>query len=70
LQPPVTSSLFGPNILVRALFSNTLSLSVCSCLMSEVKLLYKTTVKITVFYVSIFTFLEIRLKCKIFWTEL
>jgi hypothetical protein len=27
LQPPVTSSLFGPNILLSALFSNTLSLS-------------------------------------------
>jgi hypothetical protein len=30
LQPPVTSSLFGPNILVNTLFSNTLSL--CSSL--------------------------------------
>jgi hypothetical protein len=30
LQPPVTSSLFGPNILLSALFSNTLSL--CSSL--------------------------------------
>jgi hypothetical protein len=30
LQPPVTSSLFGPNILLNALFSNTLS--VCSSL--------------------------------------
>jgi hypothetical protein len=27
LQPPVTSSLFGPNILLNILFSNTLSLS-------------------------------------------
>jgi hypothetical protein len=26
LQPPVTSSLFGPNILLSAPFSNTLSL--------------------------------------------
>jgi hypothetical protein len=25
LQPPVTSSLFGPNILLNTLFSNTLS---------------------------------------------
>jgi hypothetical protein len=30
LQPPVTSSLFGPNILLSTLFSNTLSL--CSSL--------------------------------------
>jgi hypothetical protein len=30
LQPPVTSSLFGPNILLNTLFSYTLSL--CSCL--------------------------------------
>jgi hypothetical protein len=26
LQPPVTSSVFGPNILLRTLFSKTLSL--------------------------------------------
>jgi hypothetical protein len=26
LQPPVTSSLFGPNVLLNTLFSNTLSL--------------------------------------------
>jgi hypothetical protein len=26
LQPPVTSSVFGPNILLNTLFSNTLSL--------------------------------------------
>jgi hypothetical protein len=35
VQPPVTSSLFGPNILLSALFSNTLSL--CFFLMSEIK---------------------------------
>jgi hypothetical protein len=34
LQPPVTSSLFGPNILLSTLFSNILSL--CS-LMYETK---------------------------------
>jgi hypothetical protein len=37
LQPPVTSFLFGPNILVSALFSNTLSL--CSYL-NEIKSTY------------------------------
>jgi hypothetical protein len=29
LHPPVISSLFGPNILLSALFSNTLSLFLC-----------------------------------------
>jgi hypothetical protein len=52
LQPPVTSSLFGPNILLNTLFSNTLSL--CSSLNARDP--YRTTGKFTVLYILIFSF--------------
>jgi hypothetical protein len=60
LQPSITSSLFGPNILLNTLFSNTLSL--CSSL--NVRLLvshpYRTTGKIILWYILIFAFLYSR----------
>jgi hypothetical protein len=57
LQPPVTSSLFGSNILIP-LFSDTLSL--CSSLNVRVKVSHphKTTGKIIVLYILIFMFLD------------
>jgi hypothetical protein len=53
LQPPVTSSLCGSNILLSTLFSNTLSLLVCSSLnvRDEVSQPYRTTGKIIVFFI-------------------
>jgi hypothetical protein len=36
LQPPITLSLFGPNILLSTLFSNTLSLRCSSSATDEV----------------------------------
>jgi hypothetical protein len=53
LQPPVTSSLFGPNILLSTMFSKTLSL--CSSLKVRVQdsYPYKTTGKVIVLYILI-----------------
>jgi uncharacterized membrane protein len=53
LQPPVTSSLLGPYILLSTLFSNTLNL--CSSLKERDKVShpYKTTGKIIVLYILI-----------------
>jgi hypothetical protein len=60
LHPPVTSSLFGPNILLNTLFSNTLSL--CSSLNVRVQVShpYRTTCKTVFLYILIFTFLRSR----------
>jgi hypothetical protein len=62
LQPPVTSSLFGPNILLSTLISNTVSLDVCPSLnvRDQVSHPYRTTSKIIVLHVLIFTFLDSR----------
>jgi hypothetical protein len=56
LQPPVTSYLFDPNILLSTLFSNTLSL--CSSLHVRDQVLhkYKTAGKIVVLYILILRF--------------
>jgi hypothetical protein len=50
IQPPATSSLLGPNILLSTLFSNTLNL--CSSLGVRVQVshTYKTARKIIVFF--------------------
>jgi hypothetical protein len=45
LQPPVTSSLFGPNILLNTLFSNTLSLCSSLNVRDQVAHPYRTTGK-------------------------
>jgi hypothetical protein len=62
LQPPL-SSLFGPNILLITLFSNTLNVT------DQVSHPYRTTGKIIVLYIRIFTLLDSRREGKRFWTE-
>ena len=51
LHSPVTSSLLGPNILLKTLFSNTLSLCSSLHVSDQVSHPYKTTGKIIVLYV-------------------
>jgi hypothetical protein len=60
LQPPVTSSLFGPNILLNTLFSNTLSLCSFLKVREQVSHPYRTTGTIIVLYILIFMFLDSR----------
>jgi hypothetical protein len=60
LQPPVTSSVFGPNILLNTLFSNTLSLCSSLNVRDQVSHPYRTTGKIIVFYIPNLTFLDSR----------
>jgi hypothetical protein len=69
LHSPVTSSLFGTNILLSTLFSNTLSL--CSSLNArdQVTHPYRTTGKIIVFYILIFKCFDSRREDRRFWTE-
>ena len=59
----VISSLLRPNILLSTLFSNTLSVR------DQVSHSYKTTGKITVQHILMFTFLDIRIEDKRFRTE-
>jgi hypothetical protein len=56
LQPPVTSSLFGPNILLNTLFSNTLSLCSSLNVRDQVSYPYKATTKIIILYILNFSF--------------
>jgi hypothetical protein len=60
LHSPVTSSLVGPNILLRTLFSNTLSLCSSLSVTDQVSHPYKTSGRITLLYVLTFTFLDSR----------
>jgi hypothetical protein len=69
LQPPTTSSLLHPNILLSSLFSDTLSLSSYLSVRDQVTHPYKTTGKIIVLYILIFKFSARRLEDKGFWTE-
>jgi hypothetical protein len=55
LQPSVTSSLFGPNILFSTLFSNILSLCSSLNVRDQVSHPYRTTDKRTVLCILIFT---------------
>ena len=57
LHSPITSSLLGLNILLSALFSNTLSLLSTLKVSDQVSHPYKTTGKIIVLYILIFKFL-------------
>jgi hypothetical protein len=66
IQPPITSSLFGPNIF---LFSNTLSLRSSLHVKDQASHPYKTTGKIIVLYNLMFKFLDNRREDKSFWTE-
>jgi hypothetical protein len=50
IQPPVTSSLFGPNIVLSTLFSNTLSLCSSHNMRDQFSHPYRTTSKIIVVY--------------------
>jgi hypothetical protein len=65
---PITLSLYGPNIL-NSLFSNTLSLCSSLNVRDQDSHPYKTTGKIIVIYIIIFTFLDTRREDKRFWTE-
>jgi hypothetical protein len=60
LHSPVTSSLLGPNILLRTLFSNTLSLCSSLSVRDQVPHPYKTTGTIMVLCILTFTFLDSR----------
>jgi hypothetical protein len=51
LRPPVSSSLFGPNILLNTLFSNTLSLCSSLNVRDQVSHPHTTTEKIIVFFI-------------------
>jgi hypothetical protein len=60
LHPPITPSLFGPNILLSILFSNTLSLCSSLNVRDQVSHPYGITGKIIVLYIQMFKFLESR----------
>ena len=65
---PVTS-LLGPNILLRTLFSKTLSLRSSLNVSDKVSYPYKTTHKIIVMYILIFKVLDSKLEDKWFCPE-
>jgi hypothetical protein len=69
LHPPVTPSLFGPNIIHSTLFSNTVSL--CSSLNARdyVSHPYRTRSKIIALYILILIFFDIRREDGRFRTE-
>jgi hypothetical protein len=67
--PPITPSLFGPNILLNTLFSNTLSLCSSLAVRDHVSHPYRTTGKIIVVYILTFTFFDSRREDKRFCTE-
>jgi hypothetical protein len=69
LQPPITSSLCGPNFLPSTLFLNTLSLCASLNVRNQVSHPYNTISKIIVLYVLIITFLDSRGERERFWAE-
>jgi hypothetical protein len=62
-------SYFGPNVLLRTLSSNTLSLCSFLNLRDQVSHPYKTAGRIMVLYILAFTFLDRRRDDKRLWTE-
>jgi hypothetical protein len=76
LHSHVTPTLFHPNILLSTLFSNTLSLCSSLNVRDQVSCPYKTTGKVVVLYILMFTFFDSRLdfdsrlEDKRFWTKL
>jgi phosphate starvation-inducible membrane PsiE len=69
LQPPVISFLFGANILLSVLLSDTLSLCSSLNVRDQVSHPYRTTGKIVVLYILTFMFLDSRREDKRFWPE-
>jgi len=69
LHSPVTSFLLGPNILLSALFSNTVTWLTSPNVSDQVSHPYKTTGKVIVVYTLIFKFLDSKLEDKIFRIE-
>jgi hypothetical protein len=64
LQPPVTSSFFGPNVLFSILFSNT-NLRFSLHIRDQVSHRYRTTSKVILLYISIFTFSDLSFRKKL-----
>jgi hypothetical protein len=58
VQSYVTSSRFGPNIFLKTLFSDTVSLCRFLIVRDQVSHPYKTTGRIMFLYILIFTFLD------------
>jgi hypothetical protein len=69
LHSPVSLSLLGPNILIKTLFSDTLSLLSSLNLSDQVSHPHQTAGKIIVLYILIFKFLDSILEDKILCTE-
>jgi hypothetical protein len=65
----LSSSLLGPNIFLNTLFSKTHSLCSSPKVRDQVSHPYSTTGKISVFYILIFRFFDVRWEDKRFWTE-
>jgi hypothetical protein len=66
---PWSIFLLGPNIFLKTLFSKTLSLCSSSKVRDQVSHPYSTTGKITILYILIFRFYDMRWEEERFWTE-
>ena len=69
LHSPVPSSVWGPNILLSALFSNTLSLRSSVNVMDQVSHPYKITNRIVILCIFIFVYLHNKLEDQRSYTE-